>query len=85
MQNKLFVCRYADLDGTNRQVVVTAVSYAFAVEVFRGSVYWCDWDRRTIERADITTDHTGNRTVLIKTMELPSDLHVYHPDRQPLS
>ena len=69
------------MDGSHRQVLLTGVAYAFAIEVFRGSVFWSDWERRTLEKTDIAHNH--NRTLLIQTKERPSDLHIYHPERQP--
>ncbi|XP_012271678.1 low-density lipoprotein receptor-related protein 2 [Orussus abietinus] len=71
----------SDLDGKNRQVLVSATIYPFAITVFREHIYWTDLQLRGVYRAE---KHTGaDKVELVKRLEdSPRDLHVYSPARQ---
>ncbi|XP_024940882.1 low-density lipoprotein receptor-related protein 2 isoform X2 [Cephus cinctus] len=74
----------SDLDGNNRQVLVSATIYPFAITVFREHIYWTDLQLRGVYRAE---KHTGaNKVELVKRLEdSPRDLHIFSPARQQCS
>lgn len=49
------VIESASLDGQDRMKLVREVPHPFGLSVFGNWVYWTDWQRRTIERADKNT------------------------------
>ncbi|XP_066588132.1 low-density lipoprotein receptor-related protein 2 isoform X2 [Prorops nasuta] len=71
----------SDLNGKNREVLVTATIYPFAITVFREHIYWTDLQLRGVYRAE---KHTGaNKLELVKRLEdSPRDLHIYSAGRQ---
>ncbi|XP_013407657.1 low-density lipoprotein receptor-related protein 2-like [Lingula anatina] len=73
---------YANLDGSNRQLVISGVRIAhiFAIAVFEDWIYWTDWNHLSIEKAH---KYTGaNQTSLVNTIHRPMDLKVMHPLQQ---
>lgn len=71
----------SDLAGKNREVLVSATIYPFAITVFREHIYWTDLQLRGVYRAE---KHTGaDKVELVKRLEdSPRDLHVYSAARQ---
>ncbi|XP_067141896.1 low-density lipoprotein receptor-related protein 2 isoform X5 [Centruroides vittatus] len=71
----------SDLDGKNREVLVPATIYPFAITVHRNYIYWTDLQLRGVYRAE---KHTGAGMIeMVKRLEeSPRDIHVYAPDRQ---
>lgn len=71
----------SELDGSNRQILVSATIYPFAITVFREHIYWTDLQLRGVYRAE---KHTGaNKVELVKRLEdSPRDLHIYSAARQ---
>lgn len=71
----------SELDGNNRQILVSATIYPFAITVFREHIYWTDLQLRGVYRAE---KHTGaNKVELVKRLEdSPRDLHIYSAARQ---
>ncbi|XP_043497943.1 low-density lipoprotein receptor-related protein 2 isoform X2 [Polistes fuscatus] len=71
----------SDLNGKNREVLVSATIYPFAITVFREHIYWTDLQLRGVYRAD---KYTGaNKIELVKRLEYsPRDLFVYSAERQ---
>lgn len=69
------------LDGKNREVLVTATIYPFAISVFRNYIYWTDLQLRGLYRAE---KHTGaNMIEMVKRLEdSPRDIHIYSKSRQ---
>jgi hypothetical protein len=53
---KLFLCRFSDLDGSNRHIVLQGkVPHPFAMTIFEDWVYWTDWNPvNKTDRHDIT-------------------------------
>jgi low density lipoprotein-related protein 2 len=50
---KLFLCRFSDLDGSNRHIVLQGkVPHPFAMTIFEDWVYWTDWNHLTVEKAN---------------------------------
>ena len=71
----------SDLEGKNREVLVSATIYPFAITVFREHIYWTDLQLRGVYRAE---KYTGaDKVELVKRLEdSPRDLHVFSADRQ---
>lgn len=75
--------RYSDLDGQHRHTVYDGnLPHPFALTVFEDTVYWTDWNTRTVEKGN-KYDGSG-RQVLVNTTHRPFDIHVCHPYRQPI-
>ncbi|KAM7316467.1 hypothetical protein ACRRTK_024198 [Alexandromys fortis] len=74
---------FSDLDGHHRQTVYDGtLPHPFALTVFEDTIFWTDWNTRTIEKGN---KYDGsNRVVLANTTHRPFDIHVYHPYRQPI-
>lgn len=72
------------LDGKNREVLVAATIYPFAITVFRDYIYWTDLQLRGVYRAE---KHTGaNMIEMVKRLDdSPRDIHVYSQTRQKCS
>ncbi|CAA9998006.1 unnamed protein product [Nesidiocoris tenuis] len=71
-----------NLDGTpNREVLISATIYPFALTVYGNYIYWTDLQLRGVYRAE---KHTGaNMVELVKRLEdSPRDIQVYSVDRQ---
>lgn len=71
----------SQMDGKNREVLVSATIYPFALTVFRNYIYWTDLQLRGVYRAE---KHTGaNMVEMVKRLEdSPRDIHVYSQSRQ---
>ncbi|XP_037869964.1 low-density lipoprotein receptor-related protein 2 isoform X2 [Bombyx mori] len=69
------------LDGSDREVLISATIYPFAITVFGNYIYWTDLQLRGVYRAE---KHTGaNMIEMVKRLEdSPRDIHVYSPKRQ---
>ncbi|XP_059057986.1 low-density lipoprotein receptor-related protein 2 [Achroia grisella] len=69
------------LDGSDREVLISATIYPFAITVFRNYIYWTDLQLRGVYRAE---KHTGaNMVEMVKRLEdSPRDIHVYSKKRQ---
>lgn len=78
-----FIFRYSDLDGDHRHTVYDGnLPHPFALTVFEDTLYWTDWNTRTVEKGN-KYDGSG-RQVLVNTTHRPFDIHVCHPYRQPI-
>ncbi|KAM8806535.1 low-density lipoprotein receptor-related protein 2 [Eudromia elegans] len=73
---------YSDLDGHHRHTVYDGtLPHPFAITIFEDTIYWTDWNTRTVEKGN---KYDGSdRNVLVNTTHRPFDIHVYHPYRQP--
>ncbi|XP_045536115.1 low-density lipoprotein receptor-related protein 2 [Papilio machaon] len=69
------------LDGSDREVLISATIYPFAITVFRNYIYWTDLQLRGVYRAE---KHTGaNMVEMVKRLEdSPRDIHIYSTSRQ---
>lgn len=71
----------SDLEGKNREILVTATIYPFAITVFREHIYWTDLQLRGVYRAEKFTG--ADKVELVKRLEdSPRDLHVFSAERQ---
>ncbi|XP_066985718.1 low-density lipoprotein receptor-related protein 4 isoform X1 [Macrobrachium rosenbergii] len=57
----------SDLDGKNRVTLVSQVPHAFGLTLLEEHIYWTDWERTSIERAD--KDTGDNRKVIRSGIE----------------
>uniref|UniRef100_A0A671UNK4 Low density lipoprotein receptor-related protein 2b n=1 Tax=Sparus aurata TaxID=8175 RepID=A0A671UNK4_SPAAU len=75
---------FADMDGQNRhRAIAGTLPHVFAVSLFEDWVYWTDWNTHAVEKAH---KYTGEeRTLMGNNTHRPSDIHIYHPYRQPRS
>lgn len=71
----------SDLNGKNREVLVSATIYPFAITVFGNYIYWTDLQLRGVYRVE---KHTGaNMIEMVKRLEeSPRDIHIFSKDRQ---
>ena len=70
-----------DLNGTNRELLVSATIYPFAITVDRDFIYWTDLQLRGLYRAE---KHTGrNMEEVVKRLDnSPRDIQLYQKERQ---
>ncbi|KAF7489353.1 hypothetical protein SSS_07649 [Sarcoptes scabiei] len=71
----------SDLNGTNREILISATIYPFALTVFGNYIYWTDLQLRGVYRAN---KYTGSDMIeLVKRLEeSPRDIHVFSSQRQ---
>lgn len=71
----------SDMNGTNRETLISATIYPFAITVFGDYIYWTDLQLRGVYRAE---KHTGaGVTEMVKRLEeSPRDIHVFSSARQ---
>ncbi|KAF4524536.1 hypothetical protein B566_EDAN002809 [Ephemera danica] len=71
-----------DFDGQNRRnVVKQGISYPYSVTFFENKLYWSEWDTRSIQMYDITTERDPR--LLVKGSFTPMMIHVMDARRQP--
>lgn len=71
----------SDMNGQNREVLISATIYPFSITVFGKYIYWTDLQLRGVYRAE---KHTGaNMIEMVKRLEdSPRDIQVYSTIRQ---
>uniref|UniRef100_UPI00358F15AE low-density lipoprotein receptor-related protein 4 isoform X2 n=1 Tax=Myxine glutinosa TaxID=7769 RepID=UPI00358F15AE len=79
---KHHVIESSDLDGHNRRAVIShGLPHPFALTVFEDSLYWTDWQTKSINSAN---KFTGlNQEIVHSKLHFPMDIHTLHPQRQP--
>lgn len=77
-ENNMIEC--SNLDGTNRRRVATSLPKPFALTLFDDYMYWTDWKKQSIERANKTNGK--NRTTIQNRVESVPDIQVYHASKQ---
>lgn len=67
---KLDYIAMVDLDGNNRKMIINeGLHHIYSLAVYENSVYWSDWNKMQIVKAD---KHTGaDRTVLAELVHRP--------------
>ena len=70
----------SDLDGGNRAVVLRELPYPFGLTQYQDYLYWTDWEKQTIEKANKTNGL--NRTTIQDNLEYIMDISVFHASRQ---
>lgn len=72
----------SNLDGSDRiKVLSTHLPHPFALTIFEDTMYWTDWNTKTVSAANKITGK-GFRSVH-ENFHFPMDIHAYHPARQP--
>ncbi|XP_071454305.1 very low-density lipoprotein receptor isoform X2 [Hetaerina americana] len=76
----------ANYDGSGRRVILyspDSLKHPFSVTTFEDWVYWTDWHKQTIFKADKFTGKDLSPVTAVHMLEHPMVVHVYHPYRQP--
>ena len=75
------VIERVSINGTNRQVLLTATIYPFAITVDADYIYWTDLQLKGVYRAE---KHTGaNMREIVKRLDYsPRDIQIYSQRRQ---
>ena len=71
----------SNMNGTDREVLISATIYPFAMTLFKNYIYWTDLQLRGVYRAD---KYTGSGMIeMVKRLEeSPRDIHVFSSQRQ---
>ncbi|XP_018345576.1 PREDICTED: very low-density lipoprotein receptor-like isoform X3 [Trachymyrmex septentrionalis] len=83
---KLNIIGSCNYDGTGRRTVLyspESLRHPFSITTFEDYVYWTDWDKETIFKANKFTGKEVEAVTSIRTLQHPMVVHVYHPYRQP--
>lgn len=83
---KLNTISTVNFNGSDRTLILKSretLRHPFSISVFEDYVYWTDWEKQTIFRAN--KFNGGNITTLTAGKKIQSLMvvHVYHPYRQP--
>ena len=81
---KLDHIEFCNYDGSHRHTVLSSVPsfrHPYALTLFEDWLYWTDWSRDTVMRADKFSG--GKMTKLYTNSAKPMDIHAVHPVRQP--
>ncbi|XP_028584444.2 low-density lipoprotein receptor-related protein 6 isoform X3 [Podarcis muralis] len=66
--------------GLDRDVIADDLPHPFGLTQYQDYIYWTDWSRRSIERANKTSGQ--NRTVIQNHLDYVMDILVFHSSRQ---
>ena len=78
-----FSLRHSDLDGNNVRIIPPSgeqFAHPFALTLFEDYVYWTDWNHKRVKRGDKLAG--GSHMNYVTTLQIPMDVHIYHPLRQ---
>ncbi|XP_014362948.1 low-density lipoprotein receptor isoform X8 [Papilio machaon] len=76
-------CNY---DGTARRLILYSTDvlrHPFSITTFEDWVYWTDWDKTAVFRANKFNGKNVEAITSTHTLQNPMVIHVYHPYRQP--
>ncbi|KAK0079342.1 hypothetical protein PV325_001381 [Microctonus aethiopoides] len=83
---KLHIIASCNYDGTGRRTVLYSqdnLRHPFSITTFESYVYWSDWDKQTIFKANKFTGKEVKAVTPLRSLQHPMVVHVYHPYRQP--
>ncbi|XP_030748487.1 very low-density lipoprotein receptor-like isoform X1 [Sitophilus oryzae] len=83
---KLNTISACDWDGQNRKLILfsaNALRHPFSITTFEDWLYWTDWDRAAVFRANKFTGKDLSPITATEMVLNPMVIHVYHPYRQP--
>ncbi|XP_073999056.1 low-density lipoprotein receptor-like isoform X3 [Rhodnius prolixus] len=83
---KLNLISSVNYDGSGRRVVLRSTEtlhHPFSISVFEDFVYWTDWDKQAIFKANKFDGSNVTAITAIRMLQNPMVVHVYHPYRQP--
>ncbi|KAG5899803.1 hypothetical protein JTB14_010242 [Gonioctena quinquepunctata] len=83
---KLNTISSCDYNGRNRRVILFSpdkLRHPFSITTFEDWVYWTDWDKAAVYRANKFTGRDVKPITATEMIQTPMVIHVYHPYRQP--
>lgn len=83
---KLHIIGTCNYDGTGRRTVLYSqdnLRHPFSITTFEDYVYWSDWDKQSIFKANKFTGKEVKSVTPLRSLQNPMVVHVYHPYRQP--
>ncbi|XP_078033485.1 low-density lipoprotein receptor isoform X2 [Augochlora pura] len=83
---KLYIIGSCNYDGSGKRTVLFSpvfLRHPFSITTFEDYVYWTDWDKDTIYKANKFTGKEVEAVTSVRTLQHPMVVHVYHPYRQP--
>jgi hypothetical protein len=83
---KLNVISSCDYNGRNRRLILfspDALRHPFSITTFEDWVYWTDWDKAGVFKANKFTGSDVQPVTASHMIQNPMVIHVYHPYRQP--
>ncbi|XP_063984190.1 very low-density lipoprotein receptor-like isoform X3 [Diachasmimorpha longicaudata] len=83
---KLHIIASCNYDGTGRRTIhysLETLRHPFSITTFEDYVYWSDWDKQTIFKANKFTGLELKAVTPLTSLQHPMVVHVYHPYRQP--
>ncbi|XP_072945356.1 very low-density lipoprotein receptor isoform X3 [Epargyreus clarus] len=81
--NTISSCSY---DGSGRRLILYSTDvlrHPFSITTFEDWVYWTDWDKNAVYRANKFNGKDVMAITSIHALQNPMVIHVYHPYRQP--
>ena len=71
----------AELDGSDRKVIISGIPHVFGIAVFGQYIYWTDWVTRSVKRAG--KYNGGNTVTLMERLDAqPMDIKIFSRERQ---
>lgn len=86
VDGKLNTISAVNYDGSGRVIVLYSpdtLRHPFSITVFEDSVYWTDWDKEAVYKANKFTGKNVEPVTSLHMVQHPMTIHVYHPYRQP--
>lgn len=83
---KLNIIGSCNYDGSGRRTVLYSLDvlrHPFSITTFEDYIYWTDWDKASIYKANKFTGKEIQVISSLKSLQQPMAVHVYHPYRQP--
>ncbi|CAL7950125.1 unnamed protein product [Xylocopa violacea] len=83
---KLNIIGSCNYDGTGVRTILYSpevLRHPFSITTFEDYVYWTDWDKEAIFKANKFTGLGVEAVTSLRTLKYPMVVHVYHPYRQP--
>lgn len=72
----------ADLDGSNRRVILEKLPHPFAISVFGSAMFWTDWSLKRVVRANKLSGGSVKPLLRQTLTYKPMDIQVISSDRQ---
>ncbi|XP_044007721.1 very low-density lipoprotein receptor-like isoform X2 [Aphidius gifuensis] len=82
---KLHIVASSNYDGTGRRTILYSLDslrHPFSITTFEDYIYWSDWDKQTIFKANKFTGKDIEAVTPLRSLQHPMVVHVYHPYRQ---
>ena len=79
---RLFRIESADLDGSNRRVILDKLPHPFGVSIFGNTIFWTDWIVRKVTRANKLSGGSQKPLTSRPLSYKPMDIHAISSERQ---